>query len=221
LLSDGSFNLKVMIWSVFIGISIAIIVSYIIKIKFGAFIRFILEKNAESPESAVTLDDFGKASRFIIRACLKNHQYYKNLLVAVTEDGRYYSNCRYFDTAPAFKQYVFHTEKKNYDGTAKETDEEQQSKVEEIPADAPISQYDPSIKQRVTFNVETAKFYIPFALHDRAASIYFGKPTKIIFIIGALIAFALLVSLTDNLADSLMDFMNNFLDKVSGKNNIV
>lgn len=224
LLSDGSFNLKIMIWSVFIGISIAIVVSYIIKIKFGAFIRFILEKNAESPESAVTLDDFGKTSRFIIRACLKNHQYYKNLLVAITEDGRYYTNCKYYDTAPAFKQYVFQTKKKSYDNSEEKTaenTEDQQPKVEEIPAGTPISQYDPAIKQRVTFNIETAKFYIPFALHDRAASIYFGKPTKVIFLVGAIIAFAVLISLTDNLTDSLMDFMNNFLDKVNGKNNIV
>ena len=43
LIYDGEFNLSIMLWSLFIGISIAIIVSYVIKIKFGAFIRFILD----------------------------------------------------------------------------------------------------------------------------------------------------------------------------------
>ena len=218
LLSDGSFNIKIMIWSVFIGISIAVVVSYIIKFKFGAFVRYILEKNADSPETAVSLDDFGKTSRFIIKTCLQNHQNYKNMLVAVTSDGKYYTNCRYYSAAPAFKQYVFKTEKKNYD--ASEASEEQKT-APETPTDAPISQYDPAVKQRVTFNVETAKFYIPFEHHDRAASIYFAKPTKLIFIIGAIIGFAILVSLTDNLTDSLIDFMNSFMEKISGKNNII
>lgn len=214
LIYNGEFNLKVMLWSLFIGISIAILISYVIKIKFGAFIRFILEKNANSPETAISLDEFGKSGQFIIKACLKDHNNYKNMLVAITDGGKYYSNCRYFDVAPAFKQYVFKTKKSMYGG-------EEGSEKENVQTDAPISQYDPNYKQRVNFNVQTAKFYIPEELHDRAASIYFDKPTKLIAVIACIVAFGILISFTDNLTEMLVDFMQGFIDRFDPNNNIV
>ena len=220
LIYDGEFNLSIMLWSLFIGISIAIIVSYVIKIKFGAFIRFILDNQANSPETAVSLEDFSTGTQFIIRACLKNHQNYKNLLVAVTEDGKYYTNCRYYDTEPAFKQYVFKTKKSMY-GTEESAEDAEMATDDSKNSDAPVSQYDPSVKQRVNFNIHTAKFYIPFELHDRAASIYFGKPTNLIAILAAIIAFGVLISFADNLTEMLMDFMNSFLDKIDPSNKIV
>ena len=212
LIYNGEFNLKVMLWSLFIGISIAILASYIIKIKFGAFIRYILEKNANSPETAIPLEQFGKSGQFIIKLCLKDHNNYKNMLVAVTEDGKYYSNCRYFDVAPAFKQYVFKTKKSMYGGEEENTSPQN---------DAPVSQYDPNFKQRVNFNVDTAKFYIPEELHDRAASIYFGKPTNLIAVIACIVAFGVLISFADNLTEMLVEFMQGFLDKFDPNNNIV
>ena len=211
LIYSGEFNLKVMLWSLFIGISIAIVISYVIKIKFGAFIRYLLEKNASTPETAISLDEFGRGGRFIIKFCLKDHNNYKNMLVAATEDGKFYSNCRYFDVAPAFKQYVFKTKKSMYGDEAE---------TESVQTEAPISQYDPNFKQRVNFNVDTAKFYIPEELHDRAASIYFGKPTKLIAVIGCIVAFGILISFADNLTEMLVDFMEGFIDKINS-NNIV
>ena len=212
LIYSGEFNLKIMLWSLFIGISLAILISYVIKIKFGAFIRFILEKNANSPETAIPLEQFGKSGQFIIKLCLKDHNNYKNMLVAVTEDGKYYSNCRYFDVAPVFKQYVFKTKKSMYGG------EEENNSTQ---TEAPISQYDPNFKQRVNFNVDTAKFYIPEELHDRAASIYFGKPTNLIAVIACIVAFGILISFADNITEMLVDFMQGFLDKFDPNNNIV
>ena len=213
LIYSGEFNLKIMLWSLFIGISIAILISYVIKIKFGAFVRYLLEKNASTPETAISLDEFGRSGRFIIKFCLKDHNNYKNMLVAATEDGKFYSNCRYFDSAPSFKQYVFKTKKSMYG--------EEEEKVEEINDEAPISQYDPSFKQRVNFNVETAKFYIPEELHDRAASIYFGKPTKFIAVIGCIVAFGILISFADNITELLVDFIEGLMEKLNSNNNII
>ena len=218
LIYDGEFNLKIMLWSLFIGISIAIVISYVIKIKFGAFIRFILDKKANSPETAITLDEFGAAGKLFIKFCLKDHNNYKNMLVAITDDGKYYTNCRYFDSAPAFKQYVFKTKKSMYDTEEVENNQNTDTQSENTTL---VSQYDPNHKMRVNFNVDTAKFYIPDELHDRAASIYFGKPTNLIAVLACIIAFGVLISFADNLTEMLVDFLQDFIDTVNQNNNIV
>ena len=218
LIYNGEFNLKVMLWSLFIGISIAIVISYVVKIKFGAFIRFVLDKKANSPETAITLDEFNFSGKLFIKFCLKDHNNYKNMLVAVTEDGKYYTNCRYFDSEPTFKQYVFKTKKSMYEN---EQTNEQSQTAESVETSAPVSQYDPGYKQRVNFSVETAKFYIPDELHDRAASIYFGKPTNLIAVLACIIAFGILISFADNLTEMLVDFMQGFIDKLNQSDNIV
>ncbi|MBE6609299.1 MAG: hypothetical protein E7634_01375 [Ruminococcaceae bacterium] len=224
LIYNGDFNLKVMLWSLFIGISIAIVISYVVKIKFGAFIRFILDKKANSPETAISLDEFNYSGKLFIKFRLKDHNNYKNMLVAVTEEGKYYTNCRYFDTAPAFKQYVFKTKKSMYEDPQDNEQSQcaQSSETSETAEkSAPVSEYDPGYKQRVNFNVETAKFYIPDELHDRAASIYFGKPTNLIAVLACIIAFGVLISFADNLTEMLVDFMQEFIDKLNQNDNIV
>ncbi len=103
---DGEISLQLIVWSLFIGVVVATIAGYLIKAKFGAFIRKLLENEINSPEKAVTLDELGLQKKLFIKLALKSHTNYKNMLVAITEDGRFFANNAYTDTPPTFKEFA-------------------------------------------------------------------------------------------------------------------
>ena len=147
---------------------------------------------------------------------LKSHASYKNLMVAITDDGKYYANAAYTDEPPVLKTFVLiHTKKKSRvkdkasDVTEVKTTEAQsepQSKPQTEASATATAYVQP--KQRVKFDIFKAKYYIPPELHDRAASLYFGKPTKFIAVIGILIALGIVVACSENIIIGLTDFMN-------------
>ena len=102
----GETSTQLVVWSFFIGIVIATIAGYLIKSKFGAFIRKLLENKIDSPEKAVTLEELGLQKKLFIKLGLKSHTNYKNMLVAITEDGKFYANNEYTNVAPTFKEFV-------------------------------------------------------------------------------------------------------------------
>ncbi len=209
LIYNGEVPLSIILWSIFIGVLIATVASFIIKVKFGAFMQALLENKASSPETAMTLADTGIKAGFFVKMGLKSHASYKNLMVAITDDGKYYANSAYTDEAPAFKTFVLiHTKKKS-----RVTDKanEPAAENEQTEADKPVSTNYTASKQRVKFDILKAKYYIPPELHDRASSLYSDKPTKFIAVIGILLALGLVFAFSENIVIGLTNFMNNLI----------
>ena len=63
-------TLELLVWSVFLGLCIAVFVSVYQKRVPGALVRKLLEVGADSPQNAVTLTDIGMQNRFWIRHIL-------------------------------------------------------------------------------------------------------------------------------------------------------
>ena len=212
LIYNGEVPLSIILWSIFTGVFIAAIASFIIKVKFGAFMQALLDKKASSPETAMTLADTGIKAGFFVKMGLKSHASYKNLMVAITDDGKYYANAAYTDEPPVLKTFVLiHTKKKSR-VKDKATEVTEAAKAEPIaPSEdeqsAPTPKY-VQPKQRVKFDIFKAKYYIPPELHDRAASLYFGKPPKFVAVIGILIALGIVVAFSENIIVALTDFMS-------------
>ena len=107
--------MQLITWSLFIGVVIATIAGYFIKSKFGTFIRKLLENEIDSPEKAVTLEELKLNKSFFIKSGLRSHANYKNMLVAITEDGKFYANNEYTDKEPTFKEFIVVKRKRGSD----------------------------------------------------------------------------------------------------------
>ena len=112
---NGETSMQLITWSFFIGVVIATVAGYFIKTKFGAFIRTLLEKEIDSPEKAATLEELGLNKKLFIKYALRSHANYKNMLVAITEDGKFYANNEYTDNEPAFKEFIVVKRKRGSD----------------------------------------------------------------------------------------------------------
>ena len=111
----GETSTQLVVWSLFIGVVVATVAGYLIKSKFGAFIRKLLENEIDSPEKAVTLEELGMQKKILIKFGLKSHTNYKNMLVAITEDGKFYANSAYTDAEPVFKEFTVVKRKRTAD----------------------------------------------------------------------------------------------------------
>ncbi len=128
LIYTGEIPLSLIIWSLFVGISIALIASFIIKAKFGAFMHALLKMNANSPENAVSLEETGLKRSFFVKIGLRSHANYKNLMVALTPDGKFYANGLYTDIPPVFKNFIFQKRKRK---KSRISDEKEAASTEE------------------------------------------------------------------------------------------
>ncbi len=124
LIYTGETPLAVIVWALFLGATIATLISFVVKVKFGAFMQTLLNQNANSPENAVTLNETGLSGSFFVKLGLKMHGNYKNLMVAITDDGRFYANDIYTPTPPMFKEFIFqHRIRKNKIKESQNTEE--------------------------------------------------------------------------------------------------
>ena len=65
-------TLELVIWSIFIGVSIGVFAVFYTRRILGAFIRKLLEKNCTSPENALSIEELGFASNFFVKSSLKS-----------------------------------------------------------------------------------------------------------------------------------------------------
>lgn len=219
LIYTGETPLAVILWSIFIGIFIAAVASFIIKIKFGAFMQALLKNDASSPEKAMTLAETGIKAGFFVKMGLRSHASYKNLMVAITSDGKFYANDAYTDVQPSLKTFSFrHTKTKK--SRIKESSESSAAENAEEAIDVSNLSEDTTTeaettysgkKERVKFDIFKARYYVPREHHDRVASLYFGKPTKFIALIAVLIALGVVVAFSENIIIGLTDFMNDLI----------
>ncbi len=239
LIYTGEIPLELIIWSLFVGITLAIIASFIIKVKFGAFVNKLLALEANSPESAVTLGESGLSSSFFVKIGLHSRANYKNLLVAVTDDGKYYANEYLTEIIPSFKDFSYSRRAKKSkivesnaqkEGSAETELEEsalskrlraEQEKAESLKSNVSETEgisdkidfekylelTNKMPKERVKFNIKTAKYYIPKKLHDRASSLYISTPTMIFQLILGILALAVVAIAAIPVINMLLDFI--------------
>lgn len=239
LIYDGTIPTALIIWSLYIACVIGMIVTYFTRVKFGKLIYALLEKGACSPETALTLEEADIKCGFFIKFGLKNHLNYKDLLVAITSDGKYYANARLTDEAPAFKTLTAITRKRrsriteSKNDTASEDESASLTVSEKINNEPAVSEntvneadsvsasvfaseneygiaYRP---QRPTFTVETAKYYIPSELHAKVRSIYNDKSVKLRWLFLLIIGSALVTYFATFIVDGLIDMMENVSKK--------
>ncbi len=221
LIYTGETSLPIILWSIFAGVFIAAIASFVIKIKFGAFMQALLKNDASSPEKAMTLAETGIKAGFFVKFGLRSHASYKNLMVAVTDDGKYYANAAYTSEPPILKSFTLRQTKgkksrikeSSVDTTNTEGIRDTKGiRNNEIEQTAETEIKVSTSKERVKFDIYKARYYIPKELHDRAASLYFGKPTKFVAMLGILVALGVVIAFSENIIIGLIDFMNNFIE---------
>ncbi len=274
---NGEISLQLVVWSLFIGVVVATVAGYLIKIKFGAFIRKLLENKIDSPEKAVTIEELNLKNKIFIKFGLKSHTNYRNMLVAITDDGKFYANDTYTDAPPLFKEFSVVKRKRHPDviketksddspaplselarvlqtkerlSTEKANDDAEKtpltnlidSKNAEINPkntetatkcaetenndDTTVSEqalattdknstfastYTDAQRQRVKFDVNKARYYIPPETHDRAYSLYHtksGKANNFVLTVILLIALALVATFSGNLVSGFTDFIS-------------
>ena len=231
LIYDGSTPIGLIIWSFYIAVVIGAIIAYLTRVKFGKLIFALLEKGACTPETALTLEEAEIKAGFFIKFSLKNHMNYKDLLVAITADGKYYANTRLTDEPPTFKTLVSITRKKRSrivespKDTENDTDDisdvHDQSKTVNknvvVYSDADVNLIDDSTPeanpyakpQRPSFRVETAKYYIPEEIHAKVKTVYKENKVNILWLILILIGLGLIAFFGVYVAEALIDSVKN------------
>lgn len=94
----GDFSLGFVVWPLFSGICIAVLISLFVKVKLGVLVRKLLENKAETPESALSLSDLGLQKNFFVRNAMRSTSTYKQHIHAITEDSLTYHDNEYFDS---------------------------------------------------------------------------------------------------------------------------
>lgn len=261
LIYSGQLPLELILWSFYIAIVIATFVMYITKVKFGKLIYALLEKGATTPETALRIDETGIKCGIFIKLSLKNHLHYKDMLVAITSEGKYYANTFLTDEPPVLRELKAITRKKRSrikEKAAPSTDsvseaeqnstlsapacnenkniEPENAVVDRIPEasaeliseelscneteESPEAPSDlagdngTSLKpQRVNFDTQSAKYYIPEQVHAKVMSIFNDKGTKLRYIILLLIALGVLTYFATFVTEGLIDMFENIGSK--------
>lgn len=89
LLTGGNMTSASIIWSIIIGVFIAVVITYINKKTIGKLVDKLLSLPADSEENAVSLDDAGFGGKGSLRYALRPTSTLSNI-IKHTEDNRYY-----------------------------------------------------------------------------------------------------------------------------------
>ena len=89
LLTGGNVTSASIIWSIIIGVFIAVVISYINKKTVGVLENKLLALPADSEENAVTLDEIGFGNKGSLRYALRPSSTLSSI-IKHTEDNRYY-----------------------------------------------------------------------------------------------------------------------------------
>ena len=209
LIYTGEVPLKIIIWSIYIGVVIAVIASFVTKSNFGKFVSALIEKNASTPENALKPDETGVKMNIFIKAALKNHMHYNNFLVAITPDGKFYANYTYCESEPVLKEYKAIIRKSKIKKSTKDEAEDNPITEETISEtkSEPITFTDK--KERIKFDPSQARYYLPKEVQSKAESVYGYKKTNIAYVILGLVAFAVVAYFSEFIIEGLQDMFGN------------
>lgn len=233
-LSDGTLSPTLIIWLFYIAVVIGTIVYFAVNYRLSKIIARLLELDATSPETAVSIADADLKNTLFLRACLRSPASYKNLLVAITSDGKYYANMRYGDTPPVFKELRAISGKnkskitengtteaeisdessaKNQGAEANTQDITQEAlkpqevlKAQEVLEETAISQ-EVLGTERIKFQPLTAKYYIPKEIHDKVKGTYKSGKVNVYILIGVLIGLGVIAGIAGYFINDIIDML--------------
>ncbi len=192
-LNNGTLSARLILWLLYFAIIIGTVFYYTVNNRLGKIVLKLIDLDATTPESALTVEDAGINYGFFTKMCLKSPMNYKDLLVAITSDGKFYANMHYSDTEPKLKTLKAITRKRK---SRVGESEPEQTEVEEpiiIDAKAP---------EKITFNTYTAKYYIPKEVHDKVKGVFKPSKTNVFLIIGGLILLGVITYFAGFLVES-------------------
>lgn len=89
LFTGGNTTSASVIWSIIIGVFIAVVISYINKKTIGKLVDKLLSLPADNEENAVTLNEIGYGNKGALRYALRSESTLSSI-IKHTGDGRYY-----------------------------------------------------------------------------------------------------------------------------------
>jgi hypothetical protein len=89
LLTGGNMTSASIVWSIILGVFIAVVITYINKKTIGKLVDKLLAFPADNGENAVSLDEIGFGGKGSLRYALRPSSTLSNI-IKHTEDGRYY-----------------------------------------------------------------------------------------------------------------------------------
>jgi hypothetical protein len=193
-LTNGRISPVLIIWAFYVAVIISTVIYYSVTARLGKIISALINAEAIDPESALTIDEAKIKPSFFTKICLKSPMNYKNLLVAITSDGKFYANMRYTDEKPLIKQLTAVVRAKRNRVSSADTDSKNDTDattVKENDVQAPTTTYDKP--ERVNFNPFTAKYYIPKEVHVRANGLFKPSKTNVLLVIAALIGLGVVI----------------------------
>ena len=222
-LADGTISPVLILWAFYIAVVIATVVYYLTTAQLGKIVTKLLEKDATTPESALNIAQMEIKPSVLTRICLRSPFNYKNLLVAITPDEKFYANTHYTDEPPVFKQLTAITRKR------KSRIEEKAAKDDVFePIDAISENIDDNSlatenavehdyltttkPEKINFNPLTAKYYIPKEVHPRANGIFKSSKTNVLLLIGALIGLGVIIYFSSFILDGLIDSVSSLFE---------
>lgn len=89
LLTGGNMTSASIVWSIIIGVFIAVVITYINKKTVGKLVDKLLSLPADTEENAVSLDDIGLGNKGSLRYALRPSSTLSNI-IKHTDGGKYY-----------------------------------------------------------------------------------------------------------------------------------
>lgn len=203
-LSNGRISPVLILWAFYIAVVIGTIVYYLTNAQLGKLVANLIDVGACSPETAVKLIDIELSLNVWLKLCLRMPTSYKNLLVAITPDGKYYANAFFTDEPPIFRELKAITRKRKSRTDGKKNAEEPELITAETAApidstelktDEILPLSDTKKPEKINFDPLSVKYYIPKEVHDKVKGIYKKPKVKILYLILLLIGFGVLMFL--------------------------
>ena len=84
--ADGGMTPELVIWALFVGFSVALVLSLFSKRYMGKFVHALLKAKADSPDNAKTLKELGFGKNIFVRRALVGKSAYSGLIFEKNEE---------------------------------------------------------------------------------------------------------------------------------------
>ena len=81
-------DIRFVLWAFMIGVSVAALYVFFVRKKLGGFVRKLLQNNAFTPESALSMEELGEKPSFFLRRTLRIGSVFSRTVLC--ENDRYY-----------------------------------------------------------------------------------------------------------------------------------
>lgn len=183
-------TLELVVWSMFAGITIAVLVILYNKNVLGPFVRFLTEKGAVGPENAVSLKEAGASKNAFVRFALSRRSTYSKIIGATA-----------IPTSSLELPPPPITDGKAPSHAAPE-------------ADTPVKRG----RKHSRPKLDELKFFIPPEMASRADAIYMNGGANILIALGTIALFLLVALLSFKVVPGLKQMLTNLIDYIEAAN---